>query len=335
MTALNEYQRLETTGIWRNGASDQRRDVVVSLGDATLIIYDKANRALAHWSLPAVVRRNPGREPAVFAPGLDAPEELEVEDPDMIAAVETIQRTIKRRRPREGRLRGVVYWGGLVGALAAAVFWLPDALIRHGATIIPDATRVMIGQQMLDNLPRLVGAPCSSAEGDQALTRLSQRLLDGGTGQVLVIPGGALHSLHLPGGKILVNRSLVEDFEAPDVVAGYVLVEALRAETSDSIEDLLQHAGPWVALRLLTTGSVPPDALGAYTEDLLRKTPMPVPDSAVISQFRRTRVATTPYAYAEDITGETTLPLIEADPGGGAPVLLDGDWIALQGICGE
>jgi hypothetical protein len=47
---------------------------------------------------------------------------------------------------------------------------------------------------------------------------------------------------------------------------------------------------------------------------------------------------TTPYAYAVDITGETTLQLIEADPMSGKetrPVLSDADWLRLQGICGE
>ena len=50
MTALTEYQRLETSGIWRGAPDEQRRDVTVSLGDATVVIYDGAGRALAHWS---------------------------------------------------------------------------------------------------------------------------------------------------------------------------------------------------------------------------------------------------------------------------------------------
>jgi hypothetical protein len=44
-----------------------------------------------------------------------------------------------------------------------------------------------------------------------------------------------------------------------------------------------------------------------------------------------------PYAYALDITGETVLPLIEADPRralGSREVLKDADWVRLQGICG-
>jgi hypothetical protein len=48
-------------------------------------------------------------------------------------------------------------------------------------------------------------------------------------------------------------------------------------------------------------------------------------------------VRSTPYAYALDITGETTLPLIEGDPMADratAPLLPDSTWLRLQNICG-
>ena len=65
MTALSDYQRLEAPGVWRPSPDAQRRDVIVSLGDATLVLSDQKDAALAHWSLAAVERRNPGRMPAL------------------------------------------------------------------------------------------------------------------------------------------------------------------------------------------------------------------------------------------------------------------------------
>ncbi len=56
MTALNEYQRLETFGIWHASPDEQRRDVIVQLGEATLTVSDQNMQALSHWSLPAVIR---------------------------------------------------------------------------------------------------------------------------------------------------------------------------------------------------------------------------------------------------------------------------------------
>ena len=62
MTALPEYQRLECSGLWRDGPGAQRREVIVAFGDATLVIADaRSDRALAHWSLPAVLRLQPRR----------------------------------------------------------------------------------------------------------------------------------------------------------------------------------------------------------------------------------------------------------------------------------
>ena len=63
-----------------------------------------------------------------------------------------------------------------------------------------------------------------------------------------------------------------------------------------------------------------------------------LPAPVLIRRFAEAGVPTTPYAYALDVTGETTLPLIEADPvaaGQEKPLLSDGDWVALQGICGD
>lgn len=60
MTALDKYVRLESGGLWRADANAQRRDVGISFGDATLVIADTAGRPVAHWSLPAITRLNPG-----------------------------------------------------------------------------------------------------------------------------------------------------------------------------------------------------------------------------------------------------------------------------------
>ena len=56
MTALSKYDRLEATGLWRATRDTQRREVFVSIGDATLVISDLTDRAVAHWSIAAVER---------------------------------------------------------------------------------------------------------------------------------------------------------------------------------------------------------------------------------------------------------------------------------------
>ncbi|MEM1073925.1 MAG: hypothetical protein AAGI36_05695, partial [Pseudomonadota bacterium] len=76
MTALKKYARLEASGLWRAAPDEQRREVVVSIGEATLVISDMRDSAITHWSLAAVERSNPGKRPALFHPDGDPGETL-------------------------------------------------------------------------------------------------------------------------------------------------------------------------------------------------------------------------------------------------------------------
>ena len=119
MTALKKYQRLECPGLWRETPQDQRREVQVRFGDATLILIDpKSGTALSHWSLPAIERLNRGEEPPVFAPGPESSESLELTDPDMVAALDTVRAAVKAATARPGRLRGLLLAGTAVLVVA-------------------------------------------------------------------------------------------------------------------------------------------------------------------------------------------------------------------------
>ncbi|WP_417278084.1 hypothetical protein [Celeribacter sp.] len=340
MIALTEFERLEAPGLWLPEGDSQRRSVIVSVGEATLTLSDDRTdgRPLTHWSLPAIERITAeGETPARYRPASDSSEELEIDDELMIEAIDRIRRAIDRARPHPGRLRGVMIGLGAAAVLGLGVFWLPGALIRQAVTIVPPVTRAEIGEELLDRIKRLSGAPCDTVHGARALNTLKNRLIPGGSGQIVVLTSGVALSQHLPGKIILLNRALLEDHEDPDVLAGYVLAELVRAEDQDPLERLLQDAGLTTSLRLLTTGHIPPDILDAHAESLLTAPVAPVENDHLISAFAGAEVHSAPYAYARDITGESVLPLIEAD---GVqiettrPVLSDGDWVALQGVCG-
>lgn len=339
MIALTEFERLEAPGLWLPEGESQRRSVIVSVGEATLTLSDDRTdgRPLTHWSLPAVERiTSEGETPARYRPAPDSSEELEIDDDLMIEAIDRIRRAIDRARPHPGRLRGAMIGLGAAAILGLGMFWLPGALIRQAVTIVPPVTRAEIGQELLDRIKRLSGAPCDTVHGARALNTLKKRLMPGG-GQIVVLTSGVALSQHLPGQIILLNRSIVEDHEDPDVLAGYVLAELVRAKDHDPLERLLQDAGLTTSLRLLTTGHIPPDILDTHAESLLTAPVEPVEDETLIAAFEAAEVHSAPYAYARDITGESVLPLIEAD---GVqiettrPVLSDGDWVALQGVCG-
>jgi hypothetical protein len=337
MTALKQYEKLEAAGLWREAPATQRREVYVGFGDTTLVIRNQKDEVLSHWSLPAVHRLNPGRMPALFSPTDTASETLEIDDKTFVEAVEKVRTAIERRRPHPGRLRLWILLGLTALILALAVFWLPGALQRHTSRVVPFETRRLIGAQILDHITRLTGKSCTTSLADQALRKLEKRLLTDQRGKILVLADGIAKSAHLPGGFILVNKTLVEDHEQIEVAAGYILLEQLRAGITDPLAQVLHHVGGIETFRLLTTGNLKDKALRSYAQQVLvAKTVMPA-DNILIASFDNARFSSSPFAYALDISGETTLTLIEADPYRNKayqPLLSDADWVRLQAICG-
>lgn len=341
MTALEQYQRIEATGLWRPSGEAHRIDVIASIGDATLVISDMQDRALTHWSLAAVVRANPGKRPAVYHPAGDDSETLELsgDEAEMIEAIEKLRSVIERRRPHPGRLRFVVVLSLSLAIAAGAIFWLPGAVRQHTVSIVPDVKRAEIGNALFSQLQRVAGPPCDAPEGGAVLARLASRLPgDQVSGQLYVMRDGVDQTSHLPGGTILIHRNLVEDFTEPDVVAGFVVAERLRVQEHDPLADLLEASPLWSSFRLLTTGALGEETLRAYAEVLLTSEKHVLSDEALLGAFEAASLRATPYAYAVDITGEKTLSLIEADPFATSPpepVMNDADWLRLQTICGS
>lgn len=338
MTALNQFSRLESGGLWRASPDAQRREVTVSFGNATLVISDSAERPLTHWSLPAVQRLNVGERPALFTPDDEQTETLEISDDLMIDAMEKVRKTVKRRRAKPGRLRslGLLATFGAIGL--AAALWLPDALIREAQAVVPPVQRGEIGATLLGHIQRLTGQTCRSRLGTEALNTLYVRALgpDAG-GQVFVVPSGPDTAVYLPGGLIVMNRDLIEDTEDPAVVAGHIIAAAAQARVQDPLAALLHSAGLGTTFTLLTQGEIAQDTLRTYAETLFANPPPRADDDILLSLFADAQMPSTPFAYAVDVTGETTLGLIEADPMQGVDVrgiLSDAEWISLQGICG-
>lgn len=338
MTALTKYQKLESHGLWRQNALAQRREVVVNLGDTSLVLTDpKQDHALAHWSLPAVRRMNPGEMPAVFTPGTGENEILELHDTEMIAALETVHSALESARPHPGRLRNSFLSVGLAAVLALGYFWLPDALITHTASVLPAATRAEIGRLTLADLTQITGQPCAARRGQQALSRLRDRLFGGGAApRLIVVRDGIQGALDLPGGQIVLAESLLAEQDGPELAAGFALVQSLISEQQDPMIPLLRYAGFKASFQLLTTGVLPAEAVAGYAQSLIAKPKLTLTEAQLLPRFEAAGLPSTPYAYAIDPSGETVKELIEADPFlnvAAARLLQDEDWVGLQDIC--
>jgi hypothetical protein len=333
VTVLAAYQRLEAEGVWRADEGAQRLDVIVAIGDATLTITDQHDTALAHWSLPAIRRLNPGERPALFSPGSDAPETLEIADDLMVKALNKVLKAIRRKGAHPGRLRIIGITSAVVAVVLFAFFWLPGALATYTAGILPNAARDKMGRVLTVHIRQLTGTPCETAPGRRSLDILAARLFPNRKSRLEVLSSALATTQHIPGGTILISHTLIEDFETPDVLAGFLLAEDLRRAGLDPMEYILRHAGLSGAFRILTTGDLKSDTLKAHAEGLITNAPVPVAANDLAAEAQSAGVSLASYAQA--IGGETEAALrefqqIDTDL---VPLLDDGDWLALQQIC--
>lgn len=340
-TALSKYQRLESLGLWRDQEDGQRREVVVLMGEATLVLSDtRSGVALSHWSLPAVRRVNPGQRPAVFSPGEDSPESVEIDDETMLAALKMVNSAVRADAPHPGRLRTVLIGGAVIGFLGLVTLVLPRILVSHTVAVVPPAKQVEIGMRALDDVIRLTGRPCMGEMGLPALAGLSDRVFGAENTPILyVLPEGLSRPAHLPGGVILLPGSLIAE-DAPDALAGAALTEGLKAQLSDPMHGILSHAGLKRSFDLLVSGELATDALEDFGEAFLRQDYELPPLSRLTAAFESAGVPLAPYAgwlaQTGAISAEKAAELAAADPFQGrisSPLMPDDDWMALQSVC--
>lgn len=336
MTALAKYERLECDGLWRADKDAQRRDVVISFGNATLVIADNTGRPLTHWSLPALERRNPGETPAIFVPGEDADETVEIADDLMIDAITAIQKALDKSRPKPGKLRFFMTLSAVAFALSIAVFWLPGALSRQTLAVVPIAKRMEIGASLLAYMQDTTGTACREPRANIALTDLAKRLFGNETRtRIVVVPQLEQGALAIPGRLILVDYRLLQQADDPAAIAGFIVASRAKTGENDPLETLLHRAGLGVTFRLLTTGEIPADVLKDNAQALVT-TQAPAPQRAAIyAAFANAQIPIAPYLNLLDAaTGN--MPSLGPGPldGQALPAIMtDSAWVSLQNIC--
>lgn len=336
MTALTQYQRLESPGIWHQDPDSQRRDIYVSLGDSTLVIKDQADMALTHWSLPAVVRIGPGNDPAIFAPGPEDDERLELTDQTMIDALDQVRRALMRGDPQRGRLRLLILSALVAAIVALTVFWLPGALVNHTARALPEATRQEIGRRLVNALTPYTGQTCRARTGQTALDTLQNRLFGQAPWDLRITETG--HGvIALPGGILLAGNDLLQGQDSPDAIAGHLLAGATRSLETDPMHWMLSQAGTRDTFRMLTTGKVSDAVLATAAKGLaLGQNLPPVDPTVILNRFRDANVSSRAFGLTANGDGEVWIDMIEGNPyPAGTPdsLMSDAAWLRLQSIC--
>lgn len=316
MTALAGYVRLESEGRFRTAPDGTPVSVLVKFGDASLMIMSFDEEPITHWPLASLTRKKgPAPGGITVTPDNEAPERLEIDDADMVAAISAVcdgrgpalpPQPVRRRWPR--RVAAIVSVAMVLGAAAVFSPHLLDRLAEN----LPDSARANLG---VASLSAYAGSTrCSTPAGDRALVLLARQLA-GPDGvppglMVAVLPPGAPDALGGAGRQVLLAHRVVLAAARPADLAEPVAQALAEARAATRTAAALRSAGVGAISEVLTGNLAGPRLTAAAVAGLNGATPP------------GTEIETAKLAH---------LAALDRD----AIRLQPSEWLALRQICGR
>lgn len=331
MTALKKFDRLESIGLWKKDELAQRIEVIVSFGNSTLVLSDKNENPITHWSLAAIIRLGSNQDYVVFSVDKDCSESLEINDSTMIMAIDEICLKIQKTRPKHGRLRIFISSIVLIGFILSGIFWLPKATARYAAKVIPETKVEEISALSLKYISQIFGPVCSTVRGERSLRFLEERLLKNSKSRIFITKMEQRKSALLLGGNILISDSVLKNQIGAELLASYVLLETIESKKQEFLYDLFLSIGVKATIIFLTTGEINSNKLSQFSQDrILRKRSLPEAKKLLnllndLEVSSKSFVNEEPYYRQSEISEHSTEDF--------EPLLRDVDWLELQQIC--
>ena len=255
-TASERYALLEAEGRWFDGRTARPREVIVKFGKSSLTLLGADDTPLAHWALASLREIDaPGAAAGEMrlSPADDATERLALSDAEMIAAIRAACPDLRASSRPPGALRRALAWmAGAAAALALIVLVLIPALAERLAPLIPDEQAGRLGDAVVAQIGRALGAggpeaACDDPAGARALDVLLARLGEGPEApppvRVMVLDHPLENAFAVPGGRIVLFRGLLEAAESPEEVAAVLAHEIGHVAHRDPTREALRSAG--------------------------------------------------------------------------------------------
>ena len=335
MTWHPDYVVVESRALLTIPGKHVEKPVVAKLGKTTLILLEPDGSPIAHWTLTAVRRINPGSLPAKFAPFGDGKEFVTVDDEFMVQVLDDVQTALRSVPVNPKRSRR---WKTLLAAAAAlaVVVSAPEILIRQATALAQKSHRAEIGEMLLAEHVKNSGPPCRSRYGASALERLEKRLFGKNENRLRIVPGGSVEIAALPGDIVVARISLLQDRLGPEVFGGYILREQSRAQATDPLYEYFSIAGVIEAFKFLVFREIDADLVRSSTSDYMERTPDPVDIEDLVSSFERAGISVRSFVQAATESGEEAVDLSRIGPAPPARAVLDdAAWLHLQNICAD
>ncbi len=271
MTALDKFIRLEAVGWWFEAGRQEAREVIISFGDSTLQISSLKDVPLTHWSLLATKRVGTRGEAVIYSADPEQHEELEIEDPDMIRAINAVTSALADPQPKPLWRRWIgptIGLGALLGLL-----WASPPFIYQTATLLTSPARITaLSDTMQENLHRTYGNACNGWLGQRALEAFAAQLIPDDPVKLRVFEAQEPLALALPD-MVSLSKSAIKDAANADALAALVMAHWAMGQNRKPVAAYMASLGPVGALRSLISGTQPdkglPPALSPDGEDFI------------------------------------------------------------------
>jgi hypothetical protein len=295
MTAIDKYTRLEALGQWRESPDHPPREVVVSFGNATLLLSDLNENPLCHWAMAATSRMSLNDTLAVYTPDTEGFETLEIDDAEMVEAIAQVSRAAVTTTRRTPWLRWV-FLAFIMAIIAAGIKATPSVLRDQAVRMTGPESARKLGTDMLATLNTDI---CREPSADTARELFQGRVFPNGR-TLLIISRAQPQANVFPGGVVVISGDTLQAMQTPYEFAALTI--ALAAQSETAMVQLFDTSSPRELLKYITSGKLSDERLATAALNII--------DGPEI--------------------GETA-----EIPPNGQPLLRDQDWVALQGICLE
>lgn len=294
MTALDQYTRLETLGSWRETPESSAKEVVVSFGNATLVLSDLDENPLCHWAMAATQRIDLDGDRAVYTPDTQGFETLEIDDANMVEAIAKVALSMRAKKRKTPWLRWVLILLGL-GIIGAGAYKTPTLLRAQANRMTSIESARKIGTDMVTTLGL---STCHNARAVQIKDLLISRTFPELDVALIVIAQPSTPTL-FPGNVILLGDSELQTFASADDFS-HAMREIVDHAGGISGSEIFAHAPLSELYSYITSGELSVEFLRNTAKHIIERD-LDLPGSNFTNPEK--------------------------------PVLRDQDWVALQGIC--
>lgn len=307
----------------------------------------------------------------VLTEGHDTLARLVVDNPHVAKELRAAAPSLTQRAPVRNWGQIVRWAGGAVASVALIIFVLVPIMADQLAEVLPPEGERALGEATFQQIRGALGSEylpvelCEDPDGVAAIDAMIARLDPSDDLpydiRISVLDHDLVNAFALPGGRVILFRGLIDEAQSPDEVASILAHEIGHVVNRDPTRDALRSAGSIGVLGLLfgdfAGGTVvlmlanqlinaqysQSAEAGAdeYAHELMRNAG--VDPTALGTIFQRLMDE---YGDAEGIMAHfSTHPQMmdrieaaeQAAAGGtyGLPVITEGQWRDLQGICGD